>query len=73
MSLEIQFKLKNNPLYLNYLREHSYWYKYLNRSDTYFVDFVNEAREKLGLRPQDKLNRMADTFEMLTTLVSSFK
>lgn len=73
MSLEVQFKLKNNPLYIKYLREHSYWYKYLNRNPSSFADFEAEAKEKLGLRPQDRINKMLDAFEMVSALVTSFK
>ena len=32
MSLDIQFKLRENPDYLKYLRENSWWYKVLNRN-----------------------------------------
>ena len=36
MSLEIQFRLKNNPNYLKYLHFHSAWYKELNRNPAIF-------------------------------------
>ena len=73
MSLEVQFKLKSNPNYVNYLREHSYWYKHLNRNPALFDQFEQEVKEKYGLRPQDKINKMLDTLEMVSMLVSSFK
>lgn len=73
MTLDTQFKIKNNPNYIRYLREHSYWYKYLNRNPNFFNQFEEEAKEYFGLRPQDRINKMLDTFEMISTLVSGFK
>lgn len=73
MTLETQFKIKSNPDYINYLREKSYWYKYLNRNPDNFEQFENEAKEKLGLRPQDKINKILDTMEMFSALVSNLK
>ena len=73
MTLDTQFKIKNNPHYVKYLREHSYWYKYLNRDPNSFRRFEEEAKEYFGLRPQDKINKVLDTFEMISTLVSNFK
>lgn len=73
MTLDTQFKIKNNPNYIRYLREHSYWYKYLNRNPNSFNQFEEEAKEYFGLRPQDRINKMLDTVEMISTLVSGFK
>ena len=41
MILDIQFKLKSNPLFIKYLHENSYWYKLLNRNPTMFNEFVD--------------------------------
>lgn len=73
MSLELQFKIKNNPNYLRYLREHSYWYKYLNRKNEYFKGFEEEVKVEYKLRPTDKISKAIDTFDMIQTLLSSFK
>ena len=42
MNLDTQFKLKNNPLYIKYLRENSHWYKVLNREPNSFKLFEEE-------------------------------
>ena len=44
MNLNIQMQLKNNPLYLEYLHNHSYWYKELNRYPEKFKDFIDEMK-----------------------------
>ena len=71
MSLELQFKIKNNPNYSKFLIENSYWYKFLNRSDSYFKAFEEEVKTAYKLRPMDKISRVIDTFDMLQTLLST--
>ena len=45
MNVEIQYKLKFNPNDIKYLREKSYWYKYLNRNKSYFKNFEDEMKK----------------------------
>ncbi len=71
MRLDIQFKLKNNPLYIRYLHENSYWYKYLNRDPNRFDEFVNEVKTNYKLRPTDRINKALSTFEMISAIISS--
>lgn len=73
MTLDLQFKLKSNPLYIKYLHENSYWYKILNRDPNMFNEFVNEVRTNYKLRPTDKINKALSTFEMISTIISSLK
>lgn len=73
MTLDLQFKLKSNPLYIKYLHENSYWYKILNRDPDMFNEFVNEVRTNYKLRPTDKINKALSTFEMISTIISSLK
>lgn len=71
MTLNTQFKLKSNPLYIKYLHENSYWYKILNRDPTKFDDFVNEMKINYKLRPTDKINKAISTFEMISSIISA--
>lgn len=73
MTLEVQFKLKNNPLYIKYLHENSYWYKTLNRNPDMLDEFVNEVRINYKLRPSDKINKALSTFEMISSVISALK
>ena len=73
MSLEVQFKLKNNPNYIKYIREHSIWYKILNRNPSEFDRFVNEMKINYKLRPQDRISKALDTFEMISSIISTLK
>ena len=73
MTLDIQFRIKNNPHYQRYIRENSYWYKILNPDPSRIKEMEELAKEKYQLRPTDRINRMLETVEMLQTLMSSFK
>ena len=73
MTLELQFKIKENENCLRYLRQHSYWYKILNRSPWEFKRFEEEAKREYHLSKVDRLERALDTVEMLEKILVSFK
>ena len=73
MKLDVQFKLKSNPLFIKYLHENSYCYKILNRDPDMFNEFVNEVKKNYKLRPTDRISEAINTFEMLTSIFSSLK
>ena len=73
MSLDVQFKLKSNPLFIKYLHENSYWYKMLNRDPDMFNSFVEEVKKNYKLRTSDRINEALSTFEMISTIFSSLK
>ncbi len=73
MSIATQFKIKSNANYIKFLRENSHWYKFLNRDDNYFKQFENEMKTAYRLRPTDRINKVIDTFDMIQTILSSFK
>lgn len=73
MNLDTQFKLKNNPLYLKYLRENSYWYKMLNREPNNLKFFEEEVKTNYKLRPEDRMNKVLDYIEMIEMVMSTLK
>ncbi len=73
MVLDLQFKIKNNPNYQRYLREHSYWYKTLNRDPSTFRVFEEEVKDAYQLRTSDKISKALDTLEMVSALMSTLK
>ena len=58
MTLDIQFKIKNNPYYQRYIRENSIWYKILTRNPEFFREFEE---------------RVFNTIEMIQSVISSLK
>ena len=73
MILDLQFKIKNNPKYLQYLRENSHWYKILNRNPLMFDRFVEKVKEDYKLRTSDKITKALGTIEMFQNIISSLK
>lgn len=73
MTLELQFKIKNNPNYLKYLRENSIWYKILNRDPSMFKVFVEEVKKEYHLRTSDKINKTLQMIELLQNVVTTLK
>ena len=71
MTLDTQFKIKGNPLYIKFLHENSYWYKILNRDPNMFNTFIEEVKTAYGLRPSDKFNKALSTFEMLSSIITT--
>lgn len=71
MPLEIQFKLKENPLYIKFLRENNIWYKRLIRNPNLFNKFVDDMKVKYKLRTSDKINKVVDTLDVISNLFSS--
>ena len=73
MILDIQFKIKNNSYYTKYIREHSNWYKILNRNHLMFKNFEQEVKEVYKLRPTDRVEKALNTFEILQNLLTTMK
>jgi hypothetical protein len=73
MILDIQFKLKSNPLYIKYIHENSYWYKILNRDPSMWGNFVESVKDTYHLRTTDKINNALDAIDMITKVISTLK
>ena len=73
MSLDILMKINENSLEKKFLRENSYWYKYLNRSNIYYKDFIKEMKEKYKLTPEDKLNKAINNINMFKSFLDVLK
>ena len=70
MIRQIQYKLNTNPNYIKYLRENSYWYKELNRKNN-FKDFENEVKKNYKLRITDKVEKITDTMDFVSKIMST--
>ena len=73
MTLEVQYRLKQNENYLRYLRENSYWYKMLNRNPKNFKAFEEEVKEVYKLTKIDRISKTLDTLEMMEKILSTLK
>ena len=73
MTIDLQFKIKENENYLRYLRQNSYWYKYLNRRPEMFKQFDEEVKKNYKLTKTDRLMRTLETIEMMEKVISTLK
>ena len=69
MRIETLIKLRSDINNINYLRENSYWYKYLNRSDSYFKEFEEEMKERYKITPEERLKKMKDAIESVSKII----
>ena len=49
MNLNLQYRINQDPRLKTFLRENSYWYKYLNRNELYYKEFINDMKDKYKL------------------------
>ncbi len=70
MTRETQYKILTNPNYLKYLRENSYWYKELNRNNN-LKSFENEVKINYKLRTIDKVEKVTDTLDFISKIMST--
>ena len=73
MNADLIIKINNNPLQKQFLRENSYWYKYLNRTSKYYNQFLNEMKIKYKMTTTDKINKTIDNINMLKTFLDVLK
>lgn len=73
MNLNLQFKINSNELMESYLRENSYFYKYLNRNEAYFDLFVEKMKEDYKLRTKDKITKFTDRLDMFSSFFEVLK
>ena len=73
MTNEVNNKLKSNPLYIKYLREHSYYYKLLNRDPNLINGFIEEAKKEYKSRSIDRISKLSDYMDLFSSIVSNLK
>ena len=73
MDLETQYKIKSDPRLQRFIRENSYWYKYLNRSDEALKGFMDEVRDKYEMKTSDKINMLFDNIYMFGAFLEALK
>ena len=69
MQVATLLKIKSNPNLYRYLRENSYWYKYLNRSPLSLKEMEEEMKEQYRLRPTDRLENVSNTIKMIESFL----
>ncbi len=73
MTLEVQFKIKNDPNLYHYLRDHSCWYKALNRDPRALKEMEWEMRKAYKLTTADKISHFKSSLDMVCTFMDVLK
>lgn len=73
MNLNLQYRINQDPRLKQFLRENSYWYKYLNRNELYYKEFIDDMKVQYKLKPTDRINKMIDNMNMISSFLDVLK
>ena len=73
MTTETLIAIRNNPYYYSFLREHSEWYKLLNRDINNLKLMDEEVKKYYKLNFSDKLIDLNNKINMLRTFMDIIK
>ena len=73
MVLDLQFRIKNDDRLKQFLRENSYYYKCLNRSPSYLKDVIEDMKDKYGMRPSDRINKMINNIGLMNSFLEALR
>lgn len=73
MSIDVLLKINEDPKQKQFLRENSYWYKYLNRSNKYYKSFITNMKEYYKLTPTDRFNKVINDINMISSIIDVLK
>ncbi len=73
MTTETLIAIRNNPYYYHFLREHSSWYKLLNRNINNLKLMDEEVKKFYKLNFSDKLIDLNSKISMLRTFMDILK
>lgn len=68
MEHEIQFRISKDQKLTNYLKEHSEWYKYLNRNSINYRRFLNDYKKYSRTQNVGKFNNAIDTLDTVNSI-----
>lgn len=69
MHINSQIVINKNPLLKRYLRENSYYYKYLNRNPEIIKDLFKEMQKQYKLTLNDRLDKVKDNLNMINSFM----
>lgn len=72
MNLYAQHSLMNNPNSIRFLRENSYFYKYINRDSKYLVYLEREMKVKYKLTVKDRIDRFTEGIDKVSQIMDIF-
>lgn len=73
MNIKTQIYVRSNPNIYRYLREYSYWYKFLNRNSNSIKDLEKEMKSRYKLTTEDRLEKINNGISMLHSFMDVLK
>ena len=73
MEYFLQKKFLDNPKLYTYLKENSYWIKYLNRDADVYKEFESKMKELYKERATDKISAVIDNIDLINGVLMSLK
>lgn len=73
MEINLQKKLLEKPKMYQYLKENSYWIKYLNRDSEIYKEFETRMKELYHERVTDKVSNAIDQIDLINGVLMTLK
>lgn len=73
MKLELIYKIRSNPLLYQYLKYNSYWYKELMRNPGSIKTLEANMKKEYKLTAGDKISKLGDQINMISTFLDVLK
>ena len=73
MRVNTRIYIESNPYLKRYLKEHSNWYKYLNRDDSLVKNMEQDMQKQYKLRREDRIERVAKSLGLVSNIMDIFK
>lgn len=73
MNIKTQIIVRSNPNLYRYLREYSYWYKYLNRNPESIKDLEMEMKNRYKLTTKDRLEKINNSMNLIHSFMDVLK
>ena len=73
MHINTQMIIQRNPLLKRYLREHSYYYKYLNREYSSINQLQSEMQKAYKMTIPDKLDKIKENLDTINSFMDIMK
>ncbi len=69
MEINIVFELEKDKKLHEYLKNHSYWYRFLNRDSEALRDLLKEYKNYKRENNLNKVNDMVENIEMVSSIM----
>lgn len=69
MDIETQIIIRSNPDLYRFLREESYWYKYLNRDPNMIKEVEKRMKNKYKLTTSDRLDKINQSINLVNSFI----